>query len=168
MGYSKQGYLKFIMFFQFHFGILKQCQCMRARVCVCVWVCMLCTRVTAADENCKWNLTGLGQSKLGELQLRSAPGLARTGLVMRHEVLRSLHKSTLSTCNSCSTHRHTCSYTHAYQRGGEVREGGPFACPSNRKCQSCMLLHQHYFLYLYPYSYPSISAHLRLHLCAMP
>lgn len=157
------------MFFQFHFGILKQCQCMRARVCVCMSV-----YAVHSSNSCRWKLQMKLNSAWSEQAGRAAaakcswPGQDGSGLVMRHEVLRSLHKSTLSTCNSCSTHRHTCSYTHAYQRGGEVREGGPFACPSNRKCQSCMLLHQHYFVYLYPYSYPSISAHLRLHLCAMP
>lgn len=140
-----------------------------AGVCICVSV-----YAVHSSNSCRWKLQMKLNSVWPEQAGRAAaakcfwPGQDGSGLVMRHEVLWSLHKSTLSTCNSCSTHRHTCSYTRAYQRGGEVREGAPFACPSNRKCQSCMLLHQHYFLYLYPYSYPSISAHLLLHLCAMP
>lgn len=130
-------------------------------MCVCVWVCVLCTRVTAADENCKWNLTRLGQSELGELQLRSAPALARTSLA-RHEVLRSLYKSTLSTCNSCSTHTQTHLFIHPrVPERGELQGMGLFGLSQQSQVSKLHVIASTLFAL-------SLSSFLSLYLCPSP
>lgn len=128
MRYSRQGYLKFIMFFQFRFGILKHIcvkyyasVCVRGRVCMCVSV-----YAVHSSNSCRWKLQMKLNSAWPERAGRAAaakcswPGQDESGLVMRHEVLRSLHKSTLSTCNSCSTHTQTHLLIHPRvpERGG--------------------------------------------------
>lgn len=92
----------------------------------------------------------------------SCSGQDESGLVMRHEVLRSLHKSTLSTCNSCSTHTQTHLFIHPrVPERGELQGMGFFGLSQQSQVSKLHVIASTLFAL-------SLSSFLSLYLCPSP